>query len=258
MKKNLILGAALLATSISTLAADGARAVVERFTSPPAVVQQFVSDAQAQAIFGVGSGTAGDATLGSPEISVCAKGRLTARTVSFEEVDSLAAKDALRAQLHKHGCWERLGADGTAGYVFGNTRVSKVGDKEHVDGFGDQYHYDISVAGNSVGAAIRYLTTDTPMTLSRDATVVRSGNLGKGHSEASELAFPDGQHLVLDGIVINPGYSAPVLVDFSGGRKTYSLSMYSRPELEKLALALSHLEAVERSLVEAALTVSFQ
>jgi hypothetical protein len=133
-----------------------------------------------------------------------------------------------------------------------------VGDKLHLDGTGELQRYDVYVAGAKVGSTIRFITTDAALRLGGDGTVVRSGMLSKAHPEASEIKFPNGERMVLDGIVIAVGYTAPVFVDFNGGNKTYSVSKYDRTELAAIDTALGHLSVKEHDLLQSALSLSFE
>jgi hypothetical protein len=196
-------------------------------------------------------------TPSAPAINACAKGALRAMPRSFEEVDNEQVLAALHTKPAKGGCWERLGDKGADGYATGNIKVLKAG-AEQVPDIGSVLRYDVMVAGEKVGAATRYVTTETPTALNRDGKVVRSGMLSKLHPNATEVEFPTGERLVIDDIVIVVGYTAPVLVDFNGGRKTYSVSKYDRGELETIGRALVRLDEKERQAVQSALSLSFE
>ncbi|MCK9687287.1 hypothetical protein [Scleromatobacter humisilvae] len=226
MKKKFVLVAAALVTSFGALAADG--------NSP----------------------------MQAPEISVCSKGNLSPRTVSFEVLENTAVLHALHTESGKGTCWARLGDKGTDGYASGAVEVRKVGGTQHIDGLGDVMHYDIWVSqghfSTRAGFADRFITTDAALLLDGDGTVVRAGMLSKAHPEASEILLSDGERLVIDGVVIAVGYKAPVLVDYNGGRKTYSMSKFTREELETIDHAVARLDGKERELVQSALSVSFE
>jgi hypothetical protein len=201
--------------------------------------------------------TEANITPSAPVINACAKAALRAMPRSFEEVDNEKVLAALHTKPSKGACWERLGDKGADGYATGDVKVLKTAG-EDVAGLGSVLRYDVLVAGEKVGSATRYITTETPTALNRDGTVVRSGMLSKAHPNASEISFPTGERLVIDDIVIAVGYTAPVLVDFNGGRKTYSVSKYDRAELETLGTVLQRLNEKERQVVQSALSLSFE
>lgn len=201
--------------------------------------------------------TEANITPSAPVINACAKATLRAMPRSFEEVENEKVLAALHTKPQKGACWERLGDQGDGGYATGDIKVLKA-TSEDVAGLGSVQRYDVLVAGEKIGSATRYITTETPTALNRDGTVVRSGMLSKAHPNASEISLPTGEHLVIDDIVIAVGYTAPVLVDFNGGTKAYSMSKFDRAELDTLGSVLRRLNDQERKVVQSALSLSFE
>jgi hypothetical protein len=157
-------------------------------------------------------------------ITACAKGSLVQMERTFEDATTAEAVAALE-EKPKGACWERLGELGNDGYSSGaGVEVVRTAPLQaSSDGYGTVTRYDVVVGGRTVGSVLRVITTTSPLTYGF-GVAIRSGKLSKSLPFSTVVRLEDGSTVRVDDQVAPVGTKVHVLVDYVGGKRTFSLS----------------------------------